>query len=69
MGSRRFFPLALLGQGLVGAAAVVGGPVREEEVDDHADDGEEEDDQAPEQLAARLAVRPEDLDCWSWAQD
>lgn len=45
-----------LGQGLVGAAAVVVGTVGEEEVDDEADDREDEDSQAPEQLVDGRAV-------------
>lgn len=52
-----------LGQGLVGATAVVVGTVGEEEVDDEADDGEDEDTQAPEQLVDGRAVGLEDLDC------
>lgn len=52
-----------LGQGLVGATAVVVGAVGEEEVDDEADDGEDEDTQAPEQLVDGRAVGLEDLDC------
>lgn len=58
-----FLSLGSLGQGLVGAAAVVGGAVGEEEVDDHADDGEEEDDEAPQELGAGRAVGLENLDC------
>lgn len=52
-----------LGQGLVGATAVVVGAVGEEEVDDEADDGEDEDTQAPEQLVDGRSVGLEDLDC------
>jgi hypothetical protein len=53
----------ILGQGLVGTAAVVVGTVGEEEVDDETDDGEEEDDKAPEQLVEGRAVGFKDLDC------
>jgi hypothetical protein len=52
-----------LWQSLVGSAAVVGGAVREEPVDDHANNGEEEDDEAPRELVQRRTVGLEDLDC------
>lgn len=52
-----------LRQGFVGAAAVVGRAVREDEVDDHADNRKEEDDETPEELLAGRAVGLEDFDC------